>query len=158
VSNLPLGDGRASAFNQVDRGSTAIVGPFPTDYTAHGGGGNVVSNTHFTLSMAAFYGLPPALLQPFIGKHKCANCKLLDEFGDNLVLSNMAGDGWRKRHDVFKWGLSRWMSGPRWSQDVVHLLGVRPLRGVHQPGCRHRDKRQEEAVDHPRLRHLVRLR
>ena len=39
VSNLPLGDWRASAFNQVDRGSTAIVGSFPTDYTAHGGGG-----------------------------------------------------------------------------------------------------------------------
>ena len=32
VSNLPLGDRRASAFNQVDRGSTAIVGSFPTDY------------------------------------------------------------------------------------------------------------------------------
>jgi len=56
VSNLPLGDRRVSAFNQVDRGSTAIVGSFPTDYTAHGGGGNVVSNTHFALSMAAFYG------------------------------------------------------------------------------------------------------
>jgi len=54
-------------------------------------------------------GLPPALLQPFVGKHKCANGKLLDEFGDNLILTNMAGDGWRKRHDVFKWGLSRWM-------------------------------------------------
>ena len=110
VSNLPLGDRRASAFNQVDRGSTAIVGSFPTDYTAHGGGGNVVSNTHFALSMAAFYGLPPALLQPFVGKHKCTNGQLLDEYGDNLTLSNMAGDGWRKRHDVFKWGLSRWMS------------------------------------------------
>jgi len=53
----------------------------------------VVSNTHFALSMAAFYGLPPALLQPFVGKHKCANGKLLDEYGDNLILSNMAGDG-----------------------------------------------------------------
>ena len=44
---------------RVRRGPTRkppIVGSFPTDYTAHGGGGNVVSNTHFTLSMAAFYG------------------------------------------------------------------------------------------------------
>ena len=69
-----------------------------------------MSNTHFALSMAAFYGLPPALLQSFVGKHKCTNGQLLDEYGDNLTLSNMAGDGWRKRHDVFKWGLSRWMS------------------------------------------------
>jgi len=69
-----------------------------------------VSNTHFALSTAAFYDLPLALLQPFVGKHKCGNGKLLDEFGDNLVLSTMAGDGWRRRHDVFKWGLSRWMS------------------------------------------------
>jgi len=67
VSNLPLGGRRASAFNQVGRGSTAIVGSFPIDYTAHGGGGDVVSNTQFALSMAAFCGLPPALLQPFVG-------------------------------------------------------------------------------------------
>jgi len=93
----PIGDRRASAFNQADRGSTVIVGSFPTDYTAHGGGGNVVSNTHFALSMAAFYGLPPGLLQPFVGKRKCANGKLLDEFDDNLIFSTMAGDGWRKR-------------------------------------------------------------
>jgi len=57
--------------------------------------------------MAAFYGLPLALLQPFAGKRKCANGKLIDEYGDNLILSKMAGDWWRKRHDVFKWGLSR---------------------------------------------------
>jgi len=70
-----------------------------------------MSNTNFALSMVAFYCLPTELLQPFVGKHKCANDKLLDEFGDNLILlTNMEGDGWRKRHDVFKWDLSRWMS------------------------------------------------
>ena len=69
----------------------------------------MASNTHFAFSMAAFYSLPPVLLQPFVGKHKCANDKVLDDFGDNLILT-MAGDGWRKRHDMFKWGLSRWMS------------------------------------------------
>jgi len=166
VSNLPLGDRRASVFNQVDRGSTAIVGSFPTDYTAHGGGGNVVSNTHFALSMAAFYGLPPALLQPFVGKHKsnthfalsmaafyglppallqpfvgkhkCANGKLLDEYGDNLILGNMAGDGWMMRHDVFKWDLSRWMSWATnpWldhSSNLTPLLLLGPLRPQSAP-------------------------
>ena len=72
---------------------------------------NVVSNTHFVLSMAAFYGLPPAILQPFVGK-------LLDEYGDNLILSNMAGDGWRKRHDVFKWGKAAF--GRRRSADAAN--------------------------------------
>ena len=28
-----------------------------------------------------------------VGKHKCANGKLLDKYGDNLILSNMAGAG-----------------------------------------------------------------
>ena len=78
----------------------------------------MVSNTHFALSMAAFYGLPPALLQPFVGKHKCTNGQLLDEYGDNLTLSNMAGDGWRKRHDVFKWGKAAF--GRRRSADAAN--------------------------------------
>ena len=84
-----------------------------------------MSNTHFALSMAVLYCLPPAFLQPFVGKHKCANGKLLDEFGDNLILSNM-GDGWRKRHDVFKWGLSRWMSWAKmeYTWEVYCLFGA----------------------------------
>jgi len=113
----------------------------------------VVSNTHFALSMAAFYGLSPALLQPFVGKHKCANGQLLDEYGDNLTLSNMAGDGWRKRHDVFKWGLSRWM----WWAKMEYTCEVYGLFAAYiNQGADTGIKRQEEAVDHPRLRHLVR--
>ena len=54
--------------------------------------------------------MPPACFQPFVGVSWCENGKLLDEYGDNLILSNMVGDGWRRRHDVFKWGLARWMS------------------------------------------------
>ena len=68
-----------------------------------------MSNTNFALAMAAFYGLPPALLQPLVGMYRCENGKLLDEYGDNLILSNMVGDEWRRRHDVFMWGLAMCM-------------------------------------------------
>ena len=74
------------------------------------------------------------------------NGKLLDEFGDNLILSTMAGDGWRKRH-VFKWGQSRWMSWAKMEYicEVYGLFAVYITQGA-DTGMRAR-KRQSIIPD-----------
>ena len=95
---LPREDQRRKAWVSIDAFSTQFVAslPYETD---------VIGNAELSECFAMYYGEPSPACAAFVGMLLGSGrwCKPLDPYGNLLTLFTSKGDGWRQRHDAWKW-------------------------------------------------------
>ena len=100
-NNMPARD--EAAFLSVNRLSCQFVGLPKMKRT-------VMDNQVFKEVWSIYMGTASPVCKNWIGTSYVdvfKNRRLVDEFGDNVAAAMMPGDGWRTRHDSFKWLLAQ---------------------------------------------------
>ena len=95
-----------AAFLSTNRLSTQFVGLPKMQRT-------VMDNTTFKECWSIYMGTASPICEQWIGEWFTDSFKrrlMVDEAGDNVARAMMPGDGWRTRHDAFKWMLAQQMS------------------------------------------------
>ena len=91
----------------------------------------LLSSEEFTECLAALLCLPSPACAPLLGQR--IGRSSVDKFGDTVMASAVAGDGWRRRHDGFKMrilGLLRW-AGVEVDCEVFNVFsGLIPQQGL----------------------------
>ena len=97
----------------------------------HPSADTLLSSEEFTECLAALLCLPSPACASLIGER--IGRSSVDKYGDTVMASAVAGDGWRRRHDGFKMrilGLLRW-AGVEVDCEVFNIFsGLIPQQGL----------------------------